>query len=258
MVRPPSGHRDRHRKRLGLRGVNEASSHSGRRRPSLSSVAMGALFMVGSFCFGIGCLPAYADHVAVSTVAWTFFVGSIFFTSAAALQYHEAATAPPGPGDRSIVLRGFRRFASVKPHRIDWWASSVQFGGTILFNISTFAAIGTGLSVAQARRWVWSPDVFGSVAFLVASWLAYAEVASSERGVRQRSLGWWIAMLNLLGSVAFGVSAIAARYVHSTGEIANISLVNLATFLGALGFFVGAALLPVESARGSSASVPPD
>jgi hypothetical protein len=39
------------------------------------------------------------------------------------------------------------------------------------------------------------------------------------------------------------------RYVHSTGEIANITLVNLATFIGAVCFFVGAALLPVESSR---------
>ncbi|MBI2706605.1 MAG: hypothetical protein HYX32_15130 [Actinobacteria bacterium] len=45
------------------------------------------------------------------------------------------------------------------------------------------------------------------------------------------------------------MSAIAARYLRTTGEPANIALVNLGTFLGAVCFFVGAALLPVESAQ---------
>ena len=58
-----------------------------------------------------------------------------------------------------------------------------------------------------------------------------------------------------MGSIAFGASAIAARYLHSTGEIANITLVNLGTFLGAICFFVGAALLPVESSRDAEPQV---
>jgi hypothetical protein len=53
----------------------------------------------------------------------------------------------------------------------------------------------------------------------------------------------------MVGSIAFGVSAVAARYVTTTGEPANITLVNLGTFGGAVCFFAGAALLPVESAR---------
>ena len=53
----------------------------------------------------------------------------------------------------------------------------------------------------------------------------------------------------MAGSVAFGAAAIAARYLHTTGEIANITLVNVGTFVGALCFLAGAVLLPVESAR---------
>lgn len=76
--------------------------------------------------------------------------------------------------------------------------------------------------------------------------------AEVNRGVlprSDRSVGWRIASVNLVGSVAFGASAVAARYLTTTGEVANISLVNAGTFLGAIGFFVGAALLPVESAE---------
>ena len=64
---------------------------------------------------------------------------------------------------------------------------------------------------------------------------------------RDGSVGWWIAALNLTGSIAFGAAAVAARYLHTTDEPANIALVNLGTFAGALCFLAGAVLLPVES-----------
>ena len=43
------------------------------------------------------------------------------------------------------------------------------FVGTILFNVSTFAALRHNLSTHQTNARVWAPDVFGSVAFLVSS-----------------------------------------------------------------------------------------
>ena len=81
------------------------------------------------------------------------------------------------------------------------------------------------------------------------AWLAYAEVNRGVLPRPDRSWGWSVAALNLLGSIAFGVSAVAARYVGTTGNVANLELVNLGTFVGAVCFLVGAALLPVESAR---------
>ena len=60
--------------------------------------------------------------------------------------------------------------------------------------------------------------------------------------------------LNMAGSIAFGASAVGARYVGSTGAVANVALVNLGTFLGAVCFLVGALLLPVESVRDRTAA----
>ena len=91
--------------------------------------------------------------------------------------------------------------------------------------------------------------MFGSICFLVASWFAFSEVTPRLFHWHVRTIGWWISALNLLGSIAFGVSAVASRYLTTTEEPANITLVNLGTFIGAVCFFVGAALLPVESAR---------
>ena len=54
--------------------------------------------------------------------------------------------------------------------------------------------------------------------------------------------------LNLLGSIAFGVSAVAARIVPDSGDPRNLTVDNLGTFVGAICFLVGAFLLLVERA----------
>lgn len=229
-----------HRQRLWARHVVDGAA--------ASSWWMGGLFMVGAFCFALGSLPLFFDHVDAAVVGWVFFVGSIFFTSAAYLQVRECLAGsstidPAGPHPR-----GLRALIGWRPHSLGWWATTVQFVGTILFNVSTFAATRDALDLDQERRLIWGPDFWGSVCFLVASWLAYLEVAPQVRRPRG-DLGWEIAALNLAGSVAFGAAAIGARYLD-TGEPANITIVNLGTFAGAVCFFTGALLLPAESASG--------
>ena len=59
------------------------------------------------------------------------------------------------------------------------------------------------------------------------------------------ALSWWITALNLVGSVAFGVSAVAS-YVKSNGQLLSLALTNLGTFVGAICFLVGALLLLPE------------
>jgi len=56
----------------------------------------------------------------------------------------------------------------------------------------------------------------------------------------------------LVGSAAFGVSAVALFVVPTTGLSRNITLVNLGTFVGALCFFVGAVLLLPERTQSDS------
>lgn len=217
---------------------------------------MGALFAVGSICFALGSVPLYFDHVQPAVVAATFFVGSLFFTSASAVQLHETGSAPTGIEPGSAGPRGLRALVGAAPRRIDWWAATVQLVGTVFFNITTFAATRSSLTVHQERHLIWAPDVAGSICFLVASWLAYSEVNKGARPCPDGSTGWWIAGVNLAGSVAFGVAAIGSRYLRTTGELANITLVNAGTFVGALCFLAGAILLPVESSRDTVVAPP--
>lgn len=178
------------------------------------------LFMVGSLCFALGAVPAYVSLVGAAADGMTFFVGSIFFTSAATLQFLD---------DRNA-------------------ANGIQLVGTVFFNVSTFRAMAETLGNDSVEGVVWRPDAFGSVCFLVASWLAYAAVGPRRLSWRPSDRGWWVAALNLIGSILFGLSAIGAYVVPATGELLSTAVANGGTFLGALGFLVGAALLLPPSA----------
>ncbi len=227
-----------HRKRV-LGGRRAALSW--RTRPWWIAV----LFMVGSACFAVGAAPGYVQLVGIVADGVTFFVGSIFFTSAAALQYVEVVNTAPVAGSEPELVR----FVSWEPRRIDWLATSIQLVGTLFFNVSTFRAMIESLDAAPGNLLSWRPDAIGSVCFLVASWLAFAEAGHGWLSWRPDDLGWVIATLNLVGSVFFGLSAIGAYVISSTGEILNAAVANGGTFLGAIGFLVGAVLLIPEASR---------
>jgi hypothetical protein len=220
------------------------------------------LFAVGSILFALGTVPAYAAAVGSRWDSATYFVGSLFFTSAGFLTYREAVDATaqvPGvtaqvPGataqvpDASAGVPGAipRKFFVFQPRRIDWWATAVQLVGTLFFNISCGNALRENLTAAAANQHVWRPDAYGSICFLVASALAWFEVCHGWFGWRPRSWSWWITLANLTGSLAFGVSAVAAYINPVTGEVKNMDWAAWGTFVGAVCFLVGALLLLPE------------
>ena len=64
---------------------------------------------------------------------------------------------------------------------------------------------------------------------------------------------------NLVGSVAFGVSAVAGDINPSTGQLHNAERSNLGTFIGALCFLAGALLLlPERTEDGTTHVTTPD
>lgn len=199
--------------------------------------------MVGSLLFAIGSFPLYGRLVSASTVGLTFFVGSIVFTMAAAGQFAEAVAdrrrVEPAP-----VGAGQGRAAGLAV-----WAGVVQLVGTLLFNLSTGDAMVDNLDVAQVNRLVWAPDFAGSVAFLVASALAWTAVCGPRWCRRPDDPDWWMSALNALGSVFFMVSAVASLTLPTTGQALNLAVVNSTTVAGALCFLVGAWLLLPDEGR---------
>jgi hypothetical protein len=159
----------------------------------------------------IGPFPAFVQLVGATADAAVFFAGSIAFTAAATLQ--------------GIGARGGDRISA-----------AVQLLGTVFFNISTWRALQDTLGDPSTNRVVWRPDALGSVCFLVAGVLAYRAVRHAPRSGRV----WRMAAVNLLGSIAFGISAVAGYVVPATGDVLALAAANLTTVLGALCFLAGA------------------
>jgi hypothetical protein len=214
------------------------------------------LFVVGSACFAIassaGLAPRFFGSLAGSPAAINrvFFVGSIFFTTAAYLQLLAAVNA-----DRISAIAHRRRppgrfrWFGWRPGEIGWLSAMTQFVGTLLFNLNTFDALVPGLDWLQEDLLVWTPDALGSLCFLVASALALVEYGDGRLGWELRDVSWWVVTINMLGSVAFGVSAVHAVVVPRTGDLLDVWVVNMWTLLGASCFLIGAYLLLPELGR---------
>jgi hypothetical protein len=193
---------------------------------------IGLLFTIGSACFAIGPIPAFETAVGTTATDATFFIGSIFFTTASYLSYMQ------------VVRAGGRRWAGWTPQLMGFWATAIQLVGTLFFNVTTLAAL-VSLTRTEAEQHVWRPDAFGSVCFLVSSAIAFAEAGHRWFSWRPGKRDWHITALNMWGSVFFGISAIGA-YVDPDGDMISATWANGGTFLGALCFLVASLLMMPE------------
>jgi hypothetical protein len=205
--------------------------------------------MIGSFAFTLGALLCFDLSLPLLVPGVIFFVGSLFFTSAAYLQFLEAINMPEMSARVEDGETKQARYFVWEPDRIDWWSTITQLVGTLYFNFSTFNAMRLSLSPLKSDRLVWSADFLGSALFLVSSWLAYEEVATALTTSRLKNLTWWVVLSNLLGSVAFGISAITSFILPSVGTMINANVTNLTTAIGGACFFVGALLQLLETNR---------
>ena len=210
------------------------------------------LFIFGSACFAYGAFAANWPRVppqAMATgavVGIVFFIGSLFFTTAAVLQLLEAingdvANAGAGrAGDRAAW-----RWFAWRPRNAGYLSSLIQFAGTLLFNFNTGDALLHGLTWVEQDALIWGPDMVGSICFLAASYLALIEISHGWWSFEPRQVAWWVVIINLLGSVAFQVSAFYGFYTPSP-EPGWAWDANLWTLVGALCFFVASYLMIPE------------
>ncbi len=205
------------------------------------------LFIVGSILFGLGALPFYSEAVGLRVCALTFFVGSLFFTGAAFLQYRDAVGTLPAGSHRHTL-------AVWAPRNPGWLACVVQLAGTLWFNWSTANALRGNLDATLDDQRVWRPDALGSIAFLIASGIALADASRTAVANRPRPRTWKIGVANMIGSVAFGVSAVASYVVPASGDVWSAELSNLGTFAGAVCFLIGAILLLPRKAAAQTAA----
>lgn len=177
------------------------------------------LFAIGSSFFAVGTAPGFSPAAGAGAANVLCFIGSWFFTSAAWIQL--VRSGPEGT--------------------VEWYSAAVQFGGTVLFNVSTGASVWAHAVMAE-RRLVWAPDATGSLAFLISAALGIVAVTAAVGGWAPTSRDWQAGWINMIGCIAFAASAVGA-FVFETGSIADEALANLGTFLGAVCFFAAAVLV---------------
>jgi len=252
----------RHRKGLRPHRAPDAESaerpppahpHAFRRlwAPNRLAWWIAVLFAVGSSLFTLGGVgatwPQSVPHWLGdgATLNRVFVVGAVFFTSAAWLQWLEALN---GDVAEALTNGSGRRWRWIgwRPRNLGYLASAVQLVGTVMFNFNTLDATLTGLSWRGEDLLVWTPNMIGCACFLVASLLAYAEVTHGSLSVELRSVSWWIAVVNLLGSVAFQISALYSFAGPEPASATSLFRAGFYTAAGGLCFFVGSYLMIPE------------
>jgi hypothetical protein len=179
---------------------------------------VGAVLVPGALCFLLAPIQPIAEAVGLRTDLWAFFVGSVFFTSSGILQ-----------------LTGAIREQQPSHRRADLWSAGIQLAGMLFFNVSTYAATLTDRSTVDELRLVWSPDLLGSVCFLVSAVIGSLAVGAIHWPPHTRNR--WTATVNLFGCIFFMVSAVAA-YILPSGEVLRVTTANRFTTFGAACFLI--------------------
>ncbi|MGX7698231.1 hypothetical protein [Gordonia polyisoprenivorans] len=203
--------------------------------PTLTKQCWG--FMIGSTLFGLGSAPWLGIWMGAANANICYFIGAWFFTGAGLVQVINSGAVsvavdyPPG---RMV--------------RAEWLAASTQSFGTLLFNVSTTSAVAAH-TLAAEKHLVWSPDAGGSVAFLISGVFVIVAYSHDNRLWNPTDVAWWAGQVNMLGCIAFGVSAVGA-YITPDGNTVDDVLANTGTFVGAVCFFVASLIvLPMWSTR---------
>lgn len=199
-------------------------------------------FAIGSALFAIGSAPGFANWAGPPAANVSFFVGSWFFTFAAFVQFQLCGSL----GGTAMSIAGSQRVGR-EVHSSEWWSATVQLAGTVAFNISTGAALVVH-SIADADRFSWRPDLYGSAAFLVSSGLAVFATELYRQRDEPDAPDWGATALNTAGSIAFGFSAVGAYIDPQSGKVVAPFIDQVGTFVGALCFMVASLIsLPRRS-----------
>jgi len=207
-------------------------------KPKSISTWIAILFMIGSFLFAIASVfflyPKW--NISNQYINIIYFVGSIFFTSAAYLLYLEAINSDI-TNERHLFERVDKRvWFKICPNNLGYLSSITLFIGTLFFNVLTFSSLLNNLNGYENEIFIMTPNIIGCILFLISSFFAWLEIYHDEHIKPFKNYTWWIIWLNILGSIFFMVSAL----------VDNIAVEM--TLWGAICFFIASFLQPFETA----------
>lgn len=231
--------------RGGRTVIAQADRPTVRRLRRINAVSASA-FVLGGSLFALGAALAQGDVGDPHLAAAVYLLGGVFFTTGAYAALLQVANAPRGADPDGILRTPPWRWWSLEPGRLDWASAVTLFVGTLFFFVSlTFALVGD-LTIAQQHRLVWSPEFVGCILFLASGHLALTEMHRDRPRGRRADLGWWIVVVNQLGSALFMVAAIAAFVRPETGDELAVGLANWGTLTGALCFAIAGVMQEFE------------
>jgi hypothetical protein len=203
--------------------VSRRRAYINRDRPLVNRIAATS-FAIGGSLFAIGAGLAQADIGGPLLPASVFLAGGVFFCSGGIFSILLAAQGP----------------------RLEQLSALVLFAGTLVFAINLVDSFIAELTPVQQDRLIWSPDIVGCALFLVSG--HFAMVGMTGTWVPRhppRELGWWIVVVNQVGSVLFMVSAVAS-FVHRDGDLIAAGIANWGTLAGALCFAIAGVMQEFE------------
>jgi hypothetical protein len=222
--------------------VDEAT----RRRLIRVNAVAATAFVIGGSLFCVGALLAQAHVGGPRLAAAVFVVGGVFFTTGGYASVLQVANAPRAADPDGVVRVAAWRWWSTEPGRLDWASAVALFVGTLYFGASLMGALAGDLTTAQLHRLVWTPEFVGCVLFLLSGHLALTEMHRDRPRGRRADLGWWIVVVNQIGSALFMVAAVAAFVRPETGDELAVGTANWATFAGAACFALAGVMQEFE------------
>jgi hypothetical protein len=223
----------------------QADESTTRRLVRINAVAATA-FLIGGSLFSLGALLAQASVGGPRLPAAVFMLGGVFFTIGGYASVLQVANAPHGADADGVVRAEPWRWWSTEPGRLDWGSAVALFVGTLYFGASLTAALLGDLTTAQIHRLVWAPEFVGCILFLLSGHLALIEMHRDRPRGSRADLGWWIVVVNQLGSALFMAAAVAAFVRPATGDELAVGIANWATFAGAACFAIAGLMQEFE------------
>lgn len=207
-------------------------------------------FIVGSALFTLGASGAlfsefFAGEGSLAANV-SYFTGALLFTVGIYLQLLEGLNSGDYIGlKRPYNPRGFTWFAW-RPRRLEFIAPFILLVGSLLFNVETSLALGSTFGWFSLPTLIGLVSFTGAVGFVVSTYLQLVEVCHSYLGFRPREISWWVAVLNLVGSVGFLVGATFGFDVPGLSSPQESLVTQIGFLTGSALFLAGSYLLLPE------------
>jgi len=187
-------------------------------------------FIVGSVLFGLGAAFPLIPNFPQEIINVVYLAGSSLYLIGAVIQAIQGRKMSINDqGDPEAT----RRFADRNSR-----AAIIQAFGAVLFQTSMTGTLIRSLSTMQQESVVWAPDLVGAMSFVVASTMFYNLRYPIQQRQDDRVSARFLALLNIIGSGFFVLSAVGAYIVPLTDQSLYPQVANIGTFVGAIFFFI--------------------